>query len=154
LHGQGEDAEVEKLYREALAIRQKALPAGHPDLATGLVSLTLSLHAQGKYAEALEPCQRASQAFEVARLHAAPSGADRAQFAASHAAPGDLLATLLARLKRPHRAWQAAEAGLARGLLDDLTPLARDDLTPAEKDRVRKANAELAVLARQILQAH
>src|SRR5262245_40263963 len=45
----GRYAEAEKLYRQALALRQEALPAGHPDLAQSLTNLAGNLHAQGKH---------------------------------------------------------------------------------------------------------
>src|SRR5262249_22507825 len=52
LRAQGKYAEAEEPFRQALAILEKALPAGHPDLATSLNNLATTLHAQGQYAEA------------------------------------------------------------------------------------------------------
>lgn len=48
----GHYAEVELLFKRALAIREKALGASHPDTAASLNNLALLYYSQGKYAEA------------------------------------------------------------------------------------------------------
>ncbi len=52
LYAQGRYAEVEPLYKRALAISEKALGPEHPGVATSLNNLAGLYHAQGKYAEA------------------------------------------------------------------------------------------------------
>jgi hypothetical protein len=153
LHAQGKSAEAEQLHRQALAIFEKALPPGHPKLAIIFNNLAINLTAQDKDAEALEMLQRARTGFQIARLHAARTGYDRALFAAAHKPPEVYLATLLAQLGRRADAWQAAESQLGRGLLDDLSALAQADLSAAQHSRLEAANAELAVLEKQIGQA-
>ena len=49
---QGKYADAEALYKRALAIREKALGANHPDVARTLDNLAIVYWAQGKYAEA------------------------------------------------------------------------------------------------------
>src|SRR2546428_9073182 len=39
LNARGDSAGAEPLYREALEMRRRALPAGHPDIATSLTGL-------------------------------------------------------------------------------------------------------------------
>ena len=62
--------EAEPLFREALEIRRKALPAGHPDIAKSLNNLAMLLQKQNKLAEA-EPLFR--EALEIYRK-ALPAG--------------------------------------------------------------------------------
>ncbi len=154
LAGQGKYAAAEKLFREVLAIRRQLLPAGHPHLARGHGNLAYNLKAQGKDAAAADCYRQAVTAYESARLLTAFSGADRALFTVSHSSPGQCLAAVLARRGHPRQAWQAAEADLARGLLDDLAGQALLDFPPAQRRRLGELNAELASLSRQILQAH
>ena len=45
-------AQAEPLYREALALRQTALPAGHPDIATSLNNLAVLFYTTGRFDEA------------------------------------------------------------------------------------------------------
>ena len=49
---QGKYAEAEALYKRALAIREKALGADHPDVAETLYNLAVVYRPQGKYADA------------------------------------------------------------------------------------------------------
>jgi CHAT domain-containing protein len=79
--------EAEPLYREALALRQAALPAGHPDIATSLVNLGNFLEITGRYAEA-EPLLREALAQRQAAL---PAG--HADIATSLHSLATLLAT-------------------------------------------------------------
>src|SRR5262249_9640351 len=58
LQAQGQYADAEALYREALATYQRLYPKqDHPDLALSLTNLAALLHLQGKYADA-EPLFR------------------------------------------------------------------------------------------------
>jgi tetratricopeptide (TPR) repeat protein len=154
LDAQGRYAEAEKLLRQALAIQQKVPPAGHLSLADSLGNLAFNLHAQGKDAEALELWQQASRSFEVARLLAAPSGNDRAVFAAGRFLPDLGRAAMLARLGHPRQGWHAAEALLARGLLDDLSAPTQADLSASQQRHLQAGKAELLMLSNQILRAH
>ena len=70
LRAQGRLSEAEPLAREALEMRRRALPAGHPDIATSLNNLAVLLEAQGKVNEA-EPLAR--EALEI-RRRALPAG--------------------------------------------------------------------------------
>jgi tetratricopeptide (TPR) repeat protein len=62
-------AEAEPLYQEALAIRQAALPAGHPAIATGLANLAGLYQDQNRLAEA-EPLYQEALAIYQAALPA------------------------------------------------------------------------------------
>ena len=64
LQATGQYAEAEPLYRQALAINQKALGEEHPAYATDLSNLAFVLQATGQYAEA-EPLYH--QALEIVR---------------------------------------------------------------------------------------
>jgi tetratricopeptide (TPR) repeat protein len=62
LNERGLYAEAEPLYREALAILRKALPEGHPDIATSLNNLAGLYRDQGRTTEA-EPLYREALAI-------------------------------------------------------------------------------------------
>jgi tetratricopeptide (TPR) repeat protein len=62
LHMAGEYVQAEPLYRQSLAIREKAVGPEHPDVALSLYSLALLCHDQRRYAEA-EPLYRRSLAI-------------------------------------------------------------------------------------------
>jgi tetratricopeptide (TPR) repeat protein len=51
-YAQGKYAQAEGLLQRALAIQEKALGAGHPEVAWTLNHLALAYKAQGKYAQA------------------------------------------------------------------------------------------------------
>jgi Flp pilus assembly protein TadD, contains TPR repeats len=61
-HSLGEYAEAEPLYKQALEMRQAALPEGHPDIAASLNNLAALYKSQGRYEEA-EPLYK--QALEI-----------------------------------------------------------------------------------------
>jgi CHAT domain-containing protein len=75
-------AQAEGLYQRALAIREKALGAGHPYVATTLHNLANVYQAQGNYAQAL-PFSRKTTAAVIA--HAATEAPDAQQ---KHGADG------------------------------------------------------------------
>jgi len=60
----GHYAEAEPLFNRALAIREKALGADHPDTSTSLNNLAFLYNSQGKYAEAEPLYKRALAIFE------------------------------------------------------------------------------------------
>jgi tetratricopeptide (TPR) repeat protein len=142
LGSQGRHAEAEPLFRKALAACERALGAGHPDTASCYENLALNLRTQERYAEAEPLWGAAAAAVEAARLRLATSGLDRAA-SVRHRSPF-WLAACLARLDRPADAWAAAEAGLARGLLDDL---AAGVAFPPDPDRERRGRERAARLA-------
>jgi tetratricopeptide (TPR) repeat protein len=116
---QGRFAAAEKWSREALEARRKQLGDYHKDTVQSLANLGTLLYAQGKYAEAAEAWRDAAKGYEVVRLRVNPTGLGRAVFAAEES-PLLHLAACLARLGEKAEAWKAAEAGFARGLLDEL----------------------------------
>jgi CHAT domain-containing protein len=151
LGAQGKYADAESLLRQALAIRRKVLGEQHPNTATSLYNLAYSLHVQqGKSAEA-EPLLRAAAAsFEMARLRVSATGFDRTPFGAERS-PFASLAACLARLDKPRDAWRAAEAALARGLLDDLSARLPQTLDPEQLQRQQARSARLDQLDRLLL---
>lgn len=54
LRDAGQPAEAEEHYRKALAIRRKALPAGHPEIRQSIEDYAKLLRAQGRAVEAAE----------------------------------------------------------------------------------------------------
>jgi CHAT domain-containing protein/tetratricopeptide (TPR) repeat protein len=123
---QGRAKEAETFYRLAVAGWEEVLGPKHPHTATSYNNLALNLQAQGRANEAEPLWQKGADGVEAARLRLATSTLDRAQ--AVPIQPHVGLAACRARLEKPADAWAAAEAGLARGLLDDLA--ARVSLRP------------------------
>lgn len=64
LKQQGKYQEAEIKFRQAVEIRERALPLGHPDLAIGLNHLGLILDALGHYSEAEQLLRRALELRE------------------------------------------------------------------------------------------
>jgi CHAT domain-containing protein len=144
LNEQGKYAEAQSLLQKALAIWRQALGEQHPDTAIGYYNVAANLKAQGKTREAIPHWQAAASISEIARLHAATSGFERSLYKRNHLAPQAALAVTFADLHEPARAWEYAEAYLARGLLDDLDPAARHhSLAPA---RLAKIDEQLVPL--------
>ncbi|MFP6869130.1 MAG: tetratricopeptide repeat protein [Nitrospinota bacterium] len=63
-HNQGRYKEAEPLYLRSLAIREKALGPGHPDVAQSLGNLAARYKAQGRYKEAEPFFRRALTIYE------------------------------------------------------------------------------------------
>jgi tetratricopeptide (TPR) repeat protein len=143
LKAQGRAREAEPLLRKALAIKEEVQGPKHPSTAKSYHHLASILQAQGRAQEAEPLWRAAADATEAARLRLASTTVDRAQ--AIRIQPHLGLAACRARLDRPAEAWDAAEAGLARGLLDDLAALPPD---PEEQRRDRQRAARLAALDR------
>jgi tetratricopeptide (TPR) repeat protein len=146
LQGQGRVVEAEALQRKALAIREEVLGPKHPDTATSYNHLAVNLDAQGRARDADPLWQAAADGVEAARLRLAGSTFDRAK--AVHIQPHLGLAACRARLDRPADAWVAAEAGLARGLLDDLAARTALPADPEAETRDRQRAARLDALGR------
>jgi tetratricopeptide (TPR) repeat protein len=63
---EGRYGEAEPLYRQALAISEKALGPDHPDVATSLNNLALLYRDEGRFAEAEPLFQQALAIIEMA----------------------------------------------------------------------------------------
>jgi CHAT domain-containing protein/tetratricopeptide (TPR) repeat protein len=147
LDAQGKAAEAEALLREALEIYRNRYGEDHRDTALSYKDLATNLNRQGKYAEAEAMAIAAAQSYEAARLRFSFSGLGRAEFAARQS-PSALLSAILARRGCDQAAWQHWEAGLARGLLEDLAD--RRPLTADERRRREDMVAERNHLENQI----
>jgi tetratricopeptide (TPR) repeat protein len=141
LEAQGRAREAEPLFRKALAVWEEVLGPRHPLTAAGYNHLAANLQEQGKAKDAEAFWGAGAEGIEAARLRLAASALDKA--AAVRVQPHLGLAACRARLGRPADAWAAAEAGLARGLLDDLA--ARTTL-PADSDAERRDHDRAARL--------
>jgi CHAT domain-containing protein/tetratricopeptide (TPR) repeat protein len=116
----GKYADAVTYYHRALAIHRKVLGEAHPHTATLANNLAYCRHRQGKHREAIRDWQAALLGHEAGRLGSATSGFERSLFRARALSPRLGLAVTHALLNEADRAWQHAEADLARGLLDDL----------------------------------
>src|SRR5207244_1774996 len=112
-------------------------------------SLAVNLNAQGKYAEAEATAMAAIRSYEAARLRISFAGLGRAEFASKRSSL-PLVAALLARRGRDQDAWIRWEAGLARGLFDDLAARRRRPLTLVEKRQQEDLIGRLNRLDNQI----
>jgi CHAT domain-containing protein/tetratricopeptide (TPR) repeat protein len=124
---QGKYDEARPLIEKGLARNRKLLGEAHPHTAVSYNLLAVLAWRQNKIDRAVGLVLDSLPGQEVARLHSAASGFDRAVATARTVSPQTLLALGLARLDRPADAFGHAEAGLARGLLDDLAFRATED---------------------------
>jgi CHAT domain-containing protein len=147
LDAQGRLREAEPLHRKALAMAEEVLGPHHRGTAHTYHHLAVNLQAQGRAQEAESFWQKGAEAIEAARLRLAAAALNKAVAVRVQPHPG--LAACRARLGRPEEAWAAAEAGLARGLLDDLAARAA---APADAtlDSDRRRAARLDALDRQL----
>jgi CHAT domain-containing protein/tetratricopeptide (TPR) repeat protein len=132
LSDQGLYANAVPLLEAALAIRRRTLGRFHPE--TGLVchALAFAWAAQTDFERATPFLRQAIDAYEVARLRVGGRGLERATFGAWRS-PYALAAVAAARAGDTLEAWQALEADLARGLLDEESEFAdATDLSEAE----------------------
>ncbi len=144
LVAQGRYKEAEFLYRKALAIHEDVQGVNHPLTARCCTNLAATLQTQGRTREAEAFWQAGMKGKEAARLRLAASALDKA--VALGIDPHLGLAFCRARLGRPLEAWRAAEAGLGRGLLDDLVPVAGLPPDPERQRRSRDRAARLDAL--------
>jgi tetratricopeptide (TPR) repeat protein len=146
LTAQGRDMEAEPLLRQALAVHEEVLGRKHPNTARTYNNLAANLQAQGRAKEAEPLWLKGAEALEAARLRLAVSAVDKA--AASRIQPHVGWAACRARLGRPGDAWAAAEAGLARGLLDELAARSALPADPKALLQDRQRAARLGALER------
>jgi CHAT domain-containing protein len=149
LSDQGQFAEAEALFRQALALRRKLLGEEHPETAAAYQNLAFNLSAQGKYETAETIWRAAARSFEAARLRVSFAGLERAAYTTEHSPLFGLTASL-ARAGHATEAWKALEANLARGLLDDLSVRRARPLTDAEGRREQELTGQLQLLDKQI----
>jgi CHAT domain-containing protein/tetratricopeptide (TPR) repeat protein len=149
LYAQGRFADAEPLLRRAVDIFHRLLGEEHPDTLVARANLALTRWARGDYQEAEELLATAAHSFETARLRTGLTGLDRAEFAALRS-PLPSLAACRARAGKAAEAWQALEASLARGLLDDIEGVAARPLQAEERRRERELIEQLDRLDRQI----
>jgi tetratricopeptide (TPR) repeat protein len=152
LQAQAKYAQAQPLFEKALAARRQALGEGHPHTAQSYYNLAGNLWRQGKLAQAVRLWQASRPALEAARFHLSASGFDRSLAGARSPNPYAALAIGLARLGQPANAFRAAEAGLARGLLDDLAALPGGN-PQEEAARLRRLDARLLALYGRALTA-
>jgi tetratricopeptide (TPR) repeat protein len=151
LQAQRKYAEAGPLFQKALDICRKTLGDNHRHTALSYDILAANLHAQGKYKEALASLETAARSYEPARLSVAASGLERAVFGAKRS-PYPFLAAARSRAGRAAEAWDALEANLARGLLDDMAlrgGISR--LTPLEERQQDELRAQEFPLETRIL---
>jgi tetratricopeptide (TPR) repeat protein len=142
---QGNYAEAGPLYQKALTTSRKVLGEGHPQTANIYSYVALNLYAQAKYPAALESLEAAVRAFEAARQYVAVGGLERATFRVERS-PHAMLAAAKTGAGRSAEAWSAMEAGLARGLLEEMASRLGSGFTP---DELRRRN-EFRVLVTRI----
>jgi tetratricopeptide (TPR) repeat protein len=123
LNDQGKHSEALPLFHKALRICEKVLGKDHPSTATSSNNVALCLWQQERLNESGRLWQQSLLAQEAARVLRAETGFERAQGSSRDISAQSALAVGLATLKQPVNAFRHAEASLARGLLDDLSPL-------------------------------
>jgi CHAT domain-containing protein/Tfp pilus assembly protein PilF len=137
LNALGKHSEALPLYRQALQIHKEVLGPDHPHTAAGYNNLAFCLWQQERRNESVRLWQQSQHGQESARVLRADSGFDRAQGDTRRISVQSALAVGLANLKQPRNAFRHAEASLARGLLDDLSPLTSAEVARAEQLRWR-----------------
>ncbi|HZW30668.1 MAG TPA: tetratricopeptide repeat protein [Isosphaeraceae bacterium] len=148
LNGQGMYAQAEPLCRKAPAIRLKVLGENHPTTASSYNNLAANLDGQGKLGEAVASWTAAAAIYERIRSTQSASGLERSVAADRSSLPA--LAVALARQGQPRAAWVRWEAGLARGLLDELSARQLRPLTPDELRREGELDGQLQRLDERI----
>ena len=138
---------IERSRPEAsLAVNRKLLGESHPTTTWAYRNLAANRWGAGDHEGVLALGPEAMASFEAARPRISFTGLDRARRTAEMS-PLAYLAAAAARLKRAADAWRYLEAGLARGLLDDL---AVRPLTDPERAREHQLRGNLDRLDRQV----
>jgi CHAT domain-containing protein len=150
LASQGRFAEAEPLVRQAVELRRAALGEGHPQTVRALGALADILQLQGRYDEAADAGRAAARGFEAIRLRVGFAGLERVSFAGARSCPLPGLVCCLAHTGRAVEAWQYREAGLARGLLDEVAAREARPLDAAERQRERDLLDRLDRLDRRL----
>jgi tetratricopeptide (TPR) repeat protein len=147
---QGKHEEAGPLFQKALDIFRKTLGEGHPYTAGSYTNVAVNLRAQGKYASALASLETAARSYEATRLNAASGGLERAAFGVK-LSRYPFLAAARGRAGRAADAWEALEADLARGLLDEMALRHGPGLSPAQQRQRDELRAQRAPLEARIL---
>src|SRR5439155_20670824 len=121
------------LSLKALDTRRQVLGEQHPDTSATYGGMAVCLESQGKHAEAVGVWEKAILGHEFGRLQGNATGFDRSLFRAGYVPPPLQLAATLVRLSQPIKAWEHAEAELARGLLEDML---RSDASAGDAGRL------------------
>jgi tetratricopeptide (TPR) repeat protein len=135
LLSRGRVRESVKSLQQSVAIRGKALPEGHPDLAGGYANLALCLRELGKHAEALESLRKALAISEKALPQGHPDRGDACNNLGNclrelgkHAEALELLEKALAIQEKALSQWHPGVATSANNLavlLDEQGKLAK-----------------------------
>ncbi|HKB01969.1 MAG TPA: tetratricopeptide repeat protein [Gemmataceae bacterium] len=146
LSKQGRYTDAEPGLQSTLATNRKLLGEGNSTTTWSYRNLAANYWALGKYEQAATLGPAALASFEAARSRISFVGLDRAR-RTEELSPLPYLAAAAARGKHFSDAWRYLEAGLARGLLDDLTVR---PLTDPERAREQQLLRRLDQLNRQI----
>jgi CHAT domain-containing protein len=119
LDGQRRFDQAEPVWREALALFRADVGEDHLRTVSASVGLALNLQAQGRIADAEALLESAAKHFEAVRPQVRFGGLERACLLAERT-PWPALAACRLHVGKGQGAWQAFEANLARGLLDEL----------------------------------
>jgi CHAT domain-containing protein/tetratricopeptide (TPR) repeat protein len=150
LGSQGKYVEAVPFVQKALDIRRKHLGEDHPTTAMSYNNVAMYLSAQGKYVEALAALDQAASVFDMARLDVGARGLERAVYSAERPSYA-FLAAARGRAGRAREAWNALEADLGRGLLEEMSGRYPIPLTAAEQRARDEALARRAPVATRIL---
>jgi hypothetical protein len=150
LSAQGKYSAAEPLYRKGLDISRKALGEDHPEAVASYQNVATNLQAQRNYAGALALLEKCARGYEAVRLDTATAGLERAAYGAKHS-PYAFLAAARSRAGRSVDAWEALEADLARGLLDEIAQRRGIGLTAAELSERNTLRAQQTALDPLIL---
>jgi CHAT domain-containing protein len=138
-HKRGKYDDADPALRESLEAHRQVLKEGHPETTWAYRNLAANHWARGDYAAAVALGPAALASFEAARQRISYAGLDRAR-RTDDISPLDYLAASAVRQRRWEEAWKYFEAGLARGLLDELAGRA---LTDDERARERQLFRDL-----------